>query len=183
MKDQPSSALLVRATSNAPTLAGAVRRELQSLSPNMPFVNVNRFEELVAPQIQPWRLGATMFAVFGMLALLIAAVGLYSAIAYAVVQRTHEIGVRMALGAQQADVVQLVLLDGVRVVGIGLVVGMLAALAGGRWLKPLLYETSPRDPSIFAIVALTLAGVAVAASLIPAWRAARVNPMVALRAE
>ena len=89
----------------------------------------------------------------------------------------------MALGAQQADVVQLVLMDGVRVVGIGLVRGMLGALAGGRWLEPLLYETSPRDPTIFSVVALTLAGVAVAASLIPAWRAARVNPMVALRAE
>ncbi|MBC7790342.1 MAG: ABC transporter permease [Anaerolineae bacterium] len=183
VSNQFPAALLVRGTSDAPGLAGSVRREVQSLSPNMPFVGVSRFDELVAPQIQPWRLGATMFGVFGMLALVIAAVGLYSAIAYAVVQRTHEIGVRVALGAQQADVVQLVLMDGVRVVGIGLVMGMLGALAGGRWLEPLLYQTSPRDPAIFAVVALTLAGVAIAASLVPAWRAARTSPMVALRAE
>ncbi len=122
-----------------------------------------------------------MFAIFGLLALGIPAVGLYSAIAYTVVQRTHGFG--GTLGAQQADVVQLVLIDGVRVVGIGLVLGILGALAGGRGLEPLLYETSPRDPSIFAVVALALASVAIAASLIPAWRAARVNPMVALRAE
>ena len=176
-------ALLIRAAASSPGVATAVRREIQALAPNMPFVGVQWFEQLVAPEMAPWRLGATMFGVFGALALVIAAVGLYSVIAYSVSQRTHEIGVRMALGARDADVVRLILVEGTRLGIAGLALGLVVALVAGRWMEPLLYATSPRDPLIFALVAVTLTAVAVAASLFPAWRASRVSPAVALRAE
>jgi ABC-type antimicrobial peptide transport system permease subunit len=162
---------------------GAVRREMQALIPDMPYVAVQPFQNLLAWELQPWRLGATMFSLFGALALVIAAVGLYSVVAYSVSQRTHEIGVRMALGAQRPDVVRLVVVDGVRVVAVGVLLGALGALAAGRWAEPLLYKTSPRDPAIFTAVAATLVAVAVLASLLPALRAAHVDPAVALRTE
>jgi predicted permease len=176
-------ALLVRTGGEAAPVAGPLRRQLQGLAPGMPYVDVRSFEELVAPQLQPWRLGATMFAVFGGLALLIAAVGLYGVLAYAVSQRTHEVGVRMALGATTRDVVGLVVRDGVRVAGLGLALGAGIALAAGRFVAPLLYETSPRDPVVLGTTAVVLLVVAVLASLIPARRAAHVDPSVALRGE
>jgi predicted permease len=176
-------ALLVRAARGFPRLGGTVRGEIQSLAPDMPYVSVQSYEELVAPELQPWRLGATMFTVFGGLALVIAAVGLYSAVAYLVTQRTHEIGVRMALGAETADVVRIVVGDAAGVVAAGLSLGFAVALAAGHWIQPLLYQTSAHDPAVFAAVAAALAGAALAASLIPAWRASRVDPAVALRAE
>jgi len=124
-----------------------------------------------------------MFSVFGVLALLVAAVGLYSVIAYNVVQRTHELGVRVALGAQSPDVVRLVLGEGARVSLAGVVIGLIAAGTGARYVGPLLFGVSPRDPVVFAGVALSLMAVALLASLLPAWRAARVDPSVALRAD
>jgi len=176
-------ALLVRTYGEAASVTGPLRRALQALAPGMPYVDVRSFEELVAPQLQPWRLGATMFALFGGLALAIAAVGLYGVLAYTVSQRTHELGVRMALGATTRDVVGLVVRDGVRVAGVGLALGAAAALAAGRFVAPLLYETSPRDPVVLGAAAVTLLAVAVLASLIPARRAAHVEPSVALRGE
>ncbi len=180
----PPEALLVRAQKARLTrLASAVRREMQVISPDMPYVGVQSYEELVAPELQPWRLGATMFSVFGSLALVIAAVGLYSVVAYLVTQRTHEIGVRMALGAGTTEIVRLVLRDSARVVAAGLGLGTTVVLLAGRWLQPLLYQTSAHDPVIIAAVAAVLASAALAASLVPTWRATRVNPAVALRAE
>jgi hypothetical protein len=176
-------AVLVRATPDSPHLAAAVRREIQAISPDMPYVGVQSYEELVAPERQPWRLGAAMFTVFGALALVIAAVGLYSVIAYVVTQRTREIGVRMALGAGTPDVVRLVLRDSAQVVVLGLGLGVAVVLLAGHWIQPLLYQTSAHDPAIVAAVAAGLTAVAVAASFGPAWRASRVNPAVALRAD
>jgi ABC-type antimicrobial peptide transport system permease subunit len=124
-----------------------------------------------------------MFVAFGLLALVLAAIGLYSVIAYNVAQRTHEMGVRIALGAQVADVVRLVVTDGVRLGAIGLALGSLIALGAARWVKPLLFEESPRDPVVFTFVTLVLLAVTIAASWIPARRAAKVDPQVALRTE
>jgi ABC-type antimicrobial peptide transport system permease subunit len=135
------------------------------------------------PEVRPWRLGATMFTVFGALALLLAAVGLYSVMAYSVTQRTHEMGVRMALGAEGRDVLRLVVGEGMRLAAIGVVAGALIALVATRWVAPLLYDVAPNDPRVFGGVALALLGVAVLASTIPAWRAARVSPVTALRAD
>jgi ABC-type antimicrobial peptide transport system permease subunit len=137
----------------------------------------------VRQQVRPWRLGASFFGAFGTLALLLAAVGLYGVISYMVTQRTHEMGVRVALGAQARDVARLVVREGVGVTAVGTVIGLAAALAGGRFVESLLYEVSPRDPLVLAVVAVTLLSIAVAATLVPAWRAMRVDPVVALRAE
>jgi ABC-type antimicrobial peptide transport system permease subunit len=124
-----------------------------------------------------------MFSAFGVLALLLAAIGLYSVIAYNVAQRTHEMGVRMALGAQAADVIRLVVKEGIAFGTAGVVIGGAIAVAAGKWLAPLLFDESPRDPVVFAVVAFALLGVAFAASWLPALRASRVEPTKALRYE
>ena len=124
-----------------------------------------------------------MFTAFGTLALLIAAVGLYSVMAYVVAQRQQEMGLRMALGARARDVVGLVLRQGLGVAAAGIVLGAAIALAGGRWVAPLLFDVSPHDPIVFLGVAVTLGAVALAATLVPARRATRTDPSAALRAE
>jgi ABC-type antimicrobial peptide transport system permease subunit len=128
-------------------------------------------------------MGATMFLAFGGMALVLAAVGLYSVIAYNVAQRTHELGVRVALGAQSVDVIRLVVLDGLRLAGAGVAIGAAGAFWASKFVKPLLFNVSPKDPIVFGLVATTLIGVAVAASWLPALRASRVDPNVALRVE
>jgi ABC-type antimicrobial peptide transport system permease subunit len=120
---------------------------------------------------------------FGALALVLAAVGLYSVIAYNVMQRSHELGVRLALGAPRAGIMRLVVMDGVRVALAGVVIGAIAAVWAGRWIGPLLFKQSPRDPTVFALVGVVLVGVAVVASGIPAVRAARMDPRTALLAD
>ena len=139
--------------------------------------------EILDPRQRSWQVGATMFVVFGGMALVLAAIGLYNVIAYTVAQRTQEIGVRIALGAQVRDVVRLVLGEGARFAVIGIVMGGAVALWAGKWIGPLLFSVSPNDPVIYALVALILLAAAVLASAIPAWRASRVDPNVALRAE
>jgi ABC-type antimicrobial peptide transport system permease subunit len=124
-----------------------------------------------------------MFAVFGGLALALAAIGLYSVIAYSVAQRTHEMGVRVALGARGNDLVALVMREGLGVVAAGVVLGMIIAVLAGKFVAPLLFDVSPRDPLVFVAVVVVLIGVALAASWIPALRASRVDAAVALRAE
>jgi ABC-type antimicrobial peptide transport system permease subunit len=124
-----------------------------------------------------------MFAVFGALALVLAAIGLYSVIAYTVARRRQEIGVRIALGARMRDVVRLVVGEGVRFAVVGIVVGSVVALLASKSVGPLLFSVSPRDPAIYALVAAVLLVAALLASAIPALRASRVDPNVALRAE
>ena len=175
--------LFVRARRDVGTLVPTVRRELQRLMPGVSYVSVTPLEQIVEPKVRPWRLGATMFALFGGLALLLAAVGLYSVIAYNVTQRSHELGVRIALGAQARDVLRLVLGSGVRVAAAGIFIGGAIALAAGKFIAPLLYHVSSRDPLVYVIAALTLFAVAIVASLVPALRATRVDPNVALRTD
>jgi predicted permease len=175
--------LYIRVRGDAHLQAESLRRELQTLMPGAAYLTAVPLSNLVEQNTRSWRLGAAMFAVFGGLALLIAAIGLYSVIAYGVAQRTHEMGVRIALGARVADVVTLVVRDGMRVVIAGVAIGLAAALLGGKWLQPLLFDVSPRDPVVYSIVAAVLIGVAIAASWIPAQRAARVDPSTALRGE
>jgi ABC-type antimicrobial peptide transport system permease subunit len=175
--------VFVRTRGPAADKADAVRRALQPLMPGVSYVTVTPMSTIIAPQIRSWKIGATMFAVFGALALVLAAVGLYSVIAYNVTQRTHEMGVRVALGAQARDVVQLIVREGLRIVIPGVVLGAAIALLAGKWVKPLLFEVSPKDPPVLVGVVLTLIAVAIAASWIPATRAARVDPNEALRAD
>jgi predicted permease len=175
--------LFLRVRGYAPRSQEAIRRRLQPLMPGPSYVTVTPLTEVLGGQARSWRLGATMFTAFGLLALVLAAIGLYSVIAYNVAQRTHELGVRSALGAQLGDLVRLVLTDGMRLALVGVVLGSVIAFIVGRWAQPLLFEQSARDPAVFAGVAAVLLAVAAVASWIPARRAGRVDPMRALRSE
>jgi len=178
-----SGGLFVRVRGDAKRHLETVRTRLQQEMPGASYVKLTPFSEVMGQQTQSWRLGATMFVAFGVLALVLAAVGLYSVIAYNVTQRQHELGVRVALGASGPDVVRLVVTDGLRVVGVGVTAGLLVALWAGKFVEPLLFRVSPRDPSVFVLVATTLIGVAIAASWMPARRASRVDPNVVLRSD
>jgi predicted permease len=175
--------LLIRTAAGGRAAAEGVQRALQRAEPNLPYVQVQSLEEIVAPQFRSWRLGATMFTAFGLLALAIAAMGLYGVTAYGVSQRTQEIGVRMALGASGGQVLRMVVWQGVRATLAGAALGAVGAWALGRGLASLLYGVSPGDPLVFASVTLLLIAVALLASYLPARRAAGVDPAVALRSE
>jgi predicted permease len=175
--------LLLRMRRDPAVAAEDVRRALQAVMPGQSLVTVRPARELFDAKRRSWLVGATMFVGFGILALLVAAVGLYGVIAYDVAQRMHEMGVRMALGAQAADVVRLVIGQGVRLAAVGLVVGSALALAAARWVQPLLFQQSAKDPAVFAVVGALLIGVALAASAVPAAKAVRANPGAVLRAE
>ncbi len=175
--------LLVRTRGNAQDIAETVRRRLQPLMPGTSFITVTPMRDIVDPELASWRMGATMFTLFGALALVLAAIGLYSVIAYDVAQRTHELGLRVALGAHARDVLRIVMAEGMRYALAGIAIGGAIALAAGRWVQPLLFGETARDPLVFASVATILVLVAVAACAIPALRAARVDPSIALRTE
>jgi predicted permease len=180
--DVDTRVLLVRVPeANADGMIATLRRTVQELEQNVPYVDVGVLSDVLDPQLRPWRMGATLFTAFGVLAALLAALGLYSAVAYAVTQRTREIGVRLAIGARVASVMRLIVGDGLRIAGVGVMLGLVMALVAGPWIARLLFETSPRDPLVLALVAGSLVALAVLASLAPARRAARVNPSVALR--
>jgi predicted permease len=179
-----SLVLLARPRGDDPAaIMAAVQREMQTAAPNLPYADVMPLRSLLAGQMRPWRLGSAMFGVFGLLALVLAAVGLYSVVAYSVGQRTREIGVRVALGAQRGDVLRLVVGQGLRVTMVGIALGILASLALGPLAASLLFDVKPTDPPTFVAVAATLFIVATLASYLPARRATRVDPATALRAE
>jgi len=175
--------LFVRMAGNSAPFKEQVRRSLQREMPGASYVTVTPFEEIVAPTMRSFRLGATMFVAFGALALLVAAMGLYAVIAYNVEQRTHELGVRLALGAQPHDLATLVLADGARVAVIGLAIGVALALYLSKWLEPLLFGVSPRDAAVYVTASLILLFVAMLGSWMPARRASRTDPNIALRSE
>jgi predicted permease len=183
MKNAAPRGLLIRASADATSLVPDVRRVLQSLEPDMPFVPVDTLEALTAPQLQSWRLGSTMFLIFGGIALVIAAVGVYGAMAYTVSLRTPEIGIRLALGASRRHVAAQIGRHGVASIAAGLALGLLVAAFSTRWLADLLYETSPRDPHVFATVAIILATAGLIAAVVPVRRSAAVDPLSILRAE
>jgi ABC-type antimicrobial peptide transport system permease subunit len=151
--------------------------------PGESYLVPTRLEDVVARERRSWRLGATMFVAFGALALVVAGVGLYGVIAYGVTQRMHELGVRIALGAQRRDVLALVTGQGMRLAMLGAVLGVAIAVGASRWIEPLLFRQSATDPVVFAGVVVTMLGVAIVACLVPALRASRADPNTALRAE
>ncbi|MEP6762948.1 MAG: ADOP family duplicated permease [Gemmatimonadaceae bacterium] len=161
----------------------AIRAAVQRVMPGGSYVTVTSLATILDPVRHSWQLGATMFVVFGALALIVASIGLYSVISYTVAQRTQEMGVRVALGAQTRDVIRLVLSQSVSVSLFAIAIGLGVALFAAKWVGPLLFETSARDPVVYGGVAGVLVVVAVAAALIPAVRAARVDPSTALRGD
>lgn len=175
--------LFLRARGDAATVKEAVRKALQARMPGAAYVTVTPLSDIIGQRTQSWRLGATMFVIFGLLALLLAAIGLYSVIAFNVGQRLHELGVRVALGATMRDIVGHVMTGGLKLATAGIVLGAGIALALGRWVEPLLFDESPHDPAVFVLVAGVLLAVAALACFLPARRAARVDPVRALRTE
>ena len=175
--------MVVRSTRSPASLVPEVRATLSAYDPSLPTGEFYELEHLIDNAVAPRRLTTQLLGFFSMLALTLAAIGLYGVIAYSVAQRTQEIGIRMAIGAQRGDVLQLVLLGGLRLVAIGVAVGLIGAFALTRVLQTLLFGVTAHDPLVFAGNAGLLIVVATAACAVPAWRATRVNPIVALRAE
>jgi ABC-type antimicrobial peptide transport system permease subunit len=163
--------------------AQSILASLQRAMPGASYVTVRPLREVVENAQRSWRLGSTMFLAFGILALVVAAVGLYGVISYNVAQRNHELGVRIALGAQAKDVVRLVVGQGARLATVGLGLGLALAYLTGRWVQPLLFQQSARDPAVYGAVSAVLLGVALVASALPALRATRTDPNSALRSD
>jgi len=175
--------IVARTDSDPLSMANTLRRAVQTVDPDMPLFDVASMEQLVYKAVASARFNALLLACFAALALTLAVVGIYGVMSYSVAQRTHEIGIRMALGAQREDVLRLVVSQGLRLTLIGVVAGILGALGVTRFLSSLLYSVKPSDPLTFVVVSLGLVGVALLASYVPARRATKVDPMVALRYE
>ena len=175
--------MLVKTTNEPDKLIGRLRQTIASTLRGLPIVDVRPLQALIDPRVRPWRIGAGVFATFGLLALIIASVGLYGMISYEVAQRTHEFGIRLALGASREGVLVLVLRRGVGLALIGVVAGAAIARAGAPWLEPLLFETRATDAGVFVFVVVTLLCVAALACVVPARHAALSDPASALRAE
>jgi putative ABC transport system permease protein len=170
----------VRAASDPDAVLGTVRRELQAVEPTMPLLNVNTYRTVVGTSLWAPRMGASLLSAFGMIALVLAAIGLYGVMSYSVNQRTREIGIRMALGAAQQDVRSMIVRQGLWLAVGGVAVGLAAALALARLVTNLLF-VSGADPVTFVAVPIVLLTVALVATLLPAFRASRVDPVEALR--
>jgi predicted permease len=178
-----SATLLVRTTVDPMRVAADVRAAIHAVDPRVPQYDVNTMDRTIESTLSQQRLLAILATVFGALALGLAAIGLYGILSYGVTQRTGEIGVRMALGAQRANIVKLILGETARLVGIGILIGIGVAIAGARAVKSMLYGVSPADAWSIGIAVVILAGAALLAGFLPARRASRVDPMVALRDE
>ena len=175
--------LVVRTTGHPMTLAGAVRSEVRSLDPNIPVANIRPMTEVVAASLATPRLTGFLMGTFAAIALMLAAVGIYGVLSYLVARRTHEIGIRLAVGADRSQVLALVLKQGLTLAGSGIMVGTLAAFLLTRLMQSLLYQVGPGDPMTFGVVTIALVVVSLLASAVPAYRATRVSPLVALRTE
>ncbi len=176
-------AVMVRTSGDAQAMMPTVRRALQSMTPPSVYLTIWSVPDAVDRIVRPWRIGAMVLTAFGVLGLMIAGMGLYSVLAYAVSQRSTELGIRMALGATPFSVIRRVVLDGVRVVMVGIVAGVAIAMVAGRSIDSILLGVTTIDPRVLPATVATLLVAALVASAVPAWRASRVDPADALRAE
>jgi putative ABC transport system permease protein len=176
----PAVILAVRSPQDPKGLASAIRSAVQAIDPTLPIAHIRTLEQVIGDSVAPRRLSVVLLAVFAAVALVLAAVGIYGVMSFLVAQRTHELGVRMALGAQRWDVLRLVISHAGALIGAGTVVGLIIALLSTSLLRSVLYEVSALDMPTFLFVTLTLALVALIASYIPARRATRADPMIAL---
>ena len=180
---QGQTYMLIRVNGDAERQSEPVRRALQGVMPGPSYVVVRTMESLVGGTQRSWRLGANLFVVFGLLALIVASVGLYGVVAYNVTQRMHELGVRVALGAQSRDILGLIVGQGARLALAGVLVGTVLAFLASKWVQPMLFEQSAHDPLVYAAVGGVMLLVALAACASPARRAAGADPNAALRSE
>jgi hypothetical protein len=180
--DAPET-LVARTRGDPADLLPVLRRELMALDARVRYVEARPYREFVDPQYRSWRMGALLFTLFGGLALIVAAVGLYGLLAFGVAQRTREIGIRAALGATRQRIVGGVVAGSLRLVAMGLTLGLVSAAVAAPRLDELLYETPARDAGVFGLVAVLLLVVAVLGAAVPAWRAVRIQPQEALRVD
>jgi putative ABC transport system permease protein len=175
--------LFIRTTGDPGAIAASVRRELQAIDPQLPLFRVTTLEREIGETLSRPRFQAVLLGMFALIALLLASIGIYGVTSHAVGQRTHEVGIRMAMGAGRGDVLRLILLQHLRPALAGLAIGVAGAIALSRFVRSLLFGVGPTDPATFALVSVTLLLVAAAACWIPARRATRVDPVVALRSD
>jgi putative ABC transport system permease protein len=175
--------LAVRSKRDVNQFALPIQRVVQQLDPDLAVADVLTMDQMIGQSVLDENFDATLLLAFALLSLILAAVGLFGVLSYIVAQRTTEIGVRLALGAQRGQVLRLMLAHGLRPAAAGLALGMAGGVAAAQVIRHLLYGVQPLDGSVFVGVALVLLAVAASASLLPAWRASRLDPMVALRNE
>ncbi len=173
--------VVARTTGDPLSVAGAVRDEIRQMDASLPVANVRSMNDVVAAALATPRLTGFLLGAFAAIALALAAVGIYGVLAYLVSQRTQEIGIRLAIGADRSQVLGMVLRQGLSLAAVGIVVGLIGAFALTRLMQSLLYEVRPNDPITFVAVAAALLLIALMASFLPARRATRVSPMIALR--
>jgi putative ABC transport system permease protein len=173
--------LTIRTHGDAGALTPLLAREVHALDRDQPIADVRTMDQWVSRSLSQARFNSTLLTAFAIVALLLAAVGIYGVIAYAVTQRTHELGIRAALGASAGSLQRLVFRSGMKLAGLGLAIGFVASLGLSRLLQVILYGVGARDPLTIAVVALVLGAVAAAACFVPARRATKVDPIVALR--
>jgi ABC-type antimicrobial peptide transport system permease subunit len=173
--------VVLRTSLPASLLEPQIRHEVQSIDPGLPVFHVSSMNEVIDTSLAPRRFSADMVGGFAALAIFLASLGIYGLLAYTVGQRSREIGLRMALGAQRPDIVKLILGKGVVLAAVGILAGVVFAACTASLMATLLYGVRPHDPAVFIVVPLLLLAVAVLASYIPAWRATKVDPMIALR--
>jgi predicted permease len=175
--------IYVRTKGKSADAVGVVSAALRGFEPGVRYPEVRSLREILEPDARSWTLGATMFTVFGLLALVVAAIGLYSVLAFDVAQRTRELGIRTALGARKDRLLTDVVLDGTRLAGLGVALGLSVAWLAAPYAQGLLFQVSPREPAVLGIVALVLLAVSALASLAPGLRATRVDPVIALKSD
>jgi ABC-type antimicrobial peptide transport system permease subunit len=175
--------VVVRTTGDPMALAGPVRGEVRAIDPTVPVANVRPMTEVVATSLATPRLTGFLLGTFAAIALVLAAVGIYGVLAYLVSRRTHEIGIRLAIGADRRQVMGLILGHGLRLTAAGVVLGLAGAFALARLMQSVLYDVRPTDPGTYVAVVGVLVAAAVLASALPALRAIRVDPVSALRSE
>jgi predicted permease len=178
-----NAVLFLRGRGDAQSLGEAVRQVVGSMDANVAVHSVSTMDQIIARSVADRRFALELLGVFAAVALLLAAIGIYGVMSYAFSQRTHEVGIRMALGAQRLDILRMALVEGMRIVAIGLVVGLVGAAVMTRFFESLLFNVAPSDPITFLSASAVLVGVAFFACYIPAQRATRVDPLVALREE
>jgi putative ABC transport system permease protein len=174
---------VVRSNQDPRSLLPGIRREIQAIDSAVPLANIREFKDVIADSVAPRRLSVVLLEVFAVVAVLLASVGIYGVMSFLVVQRTQEIGVRMALGAQRSDVLKLILGRSLKLISAGATIGLVVALMSTSMLQALLYNVSAFDTPTFVLVTILLAAVALAASYLPALRATKADPMAALHAE